>query len=74
MSSSRSFVEKSKNSFNEGADDHDKLLFGVFRTPENHDTIVERSFVADLGKTLEVTTQGRMFVSRGRSLFIDPEL
>ena len=59
VSSSIAFVKKSNNSFDEGAGDHDKLSSGVVRTPENDDTIVEQSLLANLGKTLKVATQGR---------------
>ena len=73
MRFSTAFVKKLNNSFDEGARNHDKLYFGVVRTPENNGTIVDRIFVADLIQPLEVTTQGRNFVSRKLSLLIDPQ-
>ena len=57
--------QKPNNSFDEGARDHDELSFGVVRTPEDDETIVEQSFVVDLSETLEVTTQKRKLLSRG---------
>ncbi len=64
-------MKEANNSFDKGTRDHDKLSFGVFRTPKNNDPIVERSLVADLGKKLEAITQGRKFISQGRYLLID---
>ena len=72
MRSSRAFVINANNSFDKGAGDYDKLYFGVGRTPEDDDIIVERRLVVDLGKTVEVATQEREFVSRGRYNVIDP--
>ena len=52
-------MEEANNSFNEGARDQDKLSLGVIRTPEDDNTIVDRSFLTDLGETLEMATQWR---------------
>ena len=74
MSSSRAFVNETDNSLDESTGDQDELSFGVVRTPEDDDTIVERSLVTDLCETLKIATQWRKFVNRRRSLFIDPQM
>ena len=59
MRSSRALIKLSINLFDEGAGDHTELSFGVVRAPDDNDTIVEQSFVADLGEKYMMATQGR---------------
>ncbi len=63
MRSFRAVVKESNNLFDNKAGDHDKLYLWVVCALEDDDFIVKRSLVADLGEALEVTAQGRKFVS-----------
>ena len=56
---SRAFVKEANNSLDESAGDKDELSFGVVRTPEDDDSVVERGFTEQLCETLEVAAQGR---------------
>ena len=41
MGPSRAFVKEANNSLDKGANDQDELSFGVVRTPEDDDSVVE---------------------------------
>ena len=51
-------MKQADNWLCERAGDKDELTFGVVRTPENDYTIVERSLLANLGKTFKWPLRG----------------